>query len=57
LCPGRTVGRAVGAATVWALSRPWYGDRLAPDFRPHTTEHDQGLLAEAGLVGDFWRLP
>ncbi|GAA4633539.1 organomercurial lyase [Actinoallomurus vinaceus] len=54
---GRVVGRAVGAATVWELSRPWYGDRLAPGFRPHTTEHNQRLLTEVGLAGDFWRLP
>ncbi|MFE6966265.1 alkylmercury lyase family protein [Agromyces sp. NPDC057679] len=45
------------ATTVWSLAKPWYGDRLAADFTPHTREHNQALLDERGLVGEFWRLP
>jgi hypothetical protein len=54
---GRPVGQAISATTVWALAQPWYGDRLDPDFRPHDKERNQRLLTEAGLTGEFWRLP
>ena len=50
-------GYIADADTVWRLSIPWYGDRLAPDFQPHTRDHNQGLLEECGLTGPFWRLP
>lgn len=50
-------GEIVPARTVWQLSQPWYGDRLASDYRPHTTEHNQRLLAAVGLTGPFWHLP
>lgn len=50
-------GYIAGAETVWDLARVWYGDRLRPDFRPHTREHNQSLLTERGLTGEFWRLP
>ncbi|MFF2274087.1 organomercurial lyase [Agromyces sp. NPDC058136] len=50
-------GYLAPATTVWSLSQPWYGDRLAADFTPHTREHNQRLLDERGLVGEFWRLP
>lgn len=53
--PGQ--GYIADATTVWALSGPWYGDRLAPDFEPHTRAHNQRLLTECGLVGPFWELP
>ncbi|MFB9834152.1 organomercurial lyase [Actinoallomurus acaciae] len=52
-----TGGQTIDATTVWRLSRPWYGDRLRPDFAPHTRDHNQELLQECGLTGDFWRLP
>lgn len=50
-------GYIAGAAAVWRLAVPWYGDRLDPEFRPHTREHNQQLLNECGLTGPFWRLP
>jgi len=53
--PGR--GQVVPAVTVWDLALAWYADRLAPDFRRPTREHQQALLDERGLDGDFWRLP
>lgn len=57
---GRTAatgGVVVPAATMWALARPWYGDRLRADFQPHSRAHNQALLDGAGLTGDFWALP
>lgn len=53
--PGR--GYIADATTVWRLAGPWYRDRLNADFRPHSREHNQGLLNECGLTGPFWRLP
>ncbi|WP_426004043.1 organomercurial lyase [Paenarthrobacter sp. NyZ202] len=50
-------GYITAASTVWELAAPWYGDRLAPDFQPHSREYNQQLLEECGLTGDFWRLP
>lgn len=50
-------GHIVDATTVWRLAGPWYGDRLHPEFRPHSREHNQRLLDECGLTGAFWRLP
>lgn len=50
-------GQVVAATTVWRLAQPWYGDRVDPDFHPHTREHNQRLLEDCGLTGDFWRLP
>lgn len=50
-------GRLVPAETMWRLSGPWYGDRLAPSYEPHARSHNQQLLEDHGLTGDFWRLP
>lgn len=50
-------GYIADARTVWDLAQAWYGDRLDPDFAPHTREHNQELLDERGLTGEFWRLP
>lgn len=41
---------------MWPLTRAWYGDRLAADYRPATVEHLQGLLDAVGLTGEFWQL-
>lgn len=50
-------GYVAEATTVWKLATPWYGDRLDPQFTPHTREHNQGLLDHVGLTGPFWALP
>lgn len=39
---GAEGGRAVAAEIMWRLARPWYGDRLAPGYTPHATEHNPG---------------
>ncbi|HEX2267017.1 MAG TPA: hypothetical protein VHI97_02285 [Actinomycetota bacterium] len=38
------------------LAHAWYGDRLAPDWTPHTREQNQAILDALGLTGPFWRL-
>jgi len=40
----------------WRLARGWYSRKLAPDWRRHTLEETEALLAEVGLGGEFWAL-
>ena len=49
-------GATVPVATLAALARDWYGDRLDPEWRPRTPEQSQAILDRHGLTGDFWRL-
>ena len=49
-------GALMPVATLNALARDWYGDRLDPAWRPRTVEDSQRLLAKHGLTGPFWRL-
>ena len=58
----RWLGEREGGATISVtklseLAHAWWGDRLAPDWRPHTREQNQAILDGLGLAGDFWRLP
>ena len=54
---GRTPGATIPVTTLSELAHAWWGDRLAPDWRPHTRETNQAILDGLGLRGDFWRLP
>ena len=42
--------------TMWALSVPWYGDRLDEPFVPKSIDTLQQLLTDVGLTGAFWQL-
>ena len=53
----RSPGRTLTLATLSELAHAWWGDRLAPSWRPHPREHNQALLDRVGLTGAFWRLP
>ena len=54
---GREPGATVTVGTLAELAQAWWGDRLAPMWRPHTREQTQAILAGVGLIGEFWRLP
>jgi Alkylmercury lyase len=54
---GAAAGYVTDLGTLWELARPWYGDRLDPDWEPHSREHNQALLDSCGLTGPFWQLP
>lgn len=41
---------------VWRLARTWYADRLDYGWTPRTPDAMERLFAEAGLVGEFWRV-
>jgi hypothetical protein len=53
---GRAPGATLPVTTLAALALAWWGDRLSPDWQPHTREQNQAILTNLGLVGDFWAL-
>jgi hypothetical protein len=40
----------------WRLAKAWYGDRLAPNWKPKSTEQAEILLKSLGLHSKFWRM-
>ena len=52
----RDPGATISVAKLSELAHAWWGDRLAPDWRPHTREQNAAILERLGLVGDFWEL-
>jgi hypothetical protein len=54
---GRPGGATIDVAALCALAHAWWGDRLAPDWRPHPRSQNQAILDSLGLTGPFWRLP
>jgi hypothetical protein len=53
---GRNPGATIPIAKLAELAEAWWGDRLAPDWQPHTREQNQAILDRLGLTGPFWRL-
>jgi hypothetical protein len=53
---GRDPGATIPIAKLAELAEVWWGDRLAPDWQPHTREQNQAILDGLGLTGPFWRL-
>jgi hypothetical protein len=53
---GRSPGETVSIAKLCQLAHAWWGDRLVPDWKPHTRDQNQAILDELGLTGQFWRL-
>jgi hypothetical protein len=53
---GRQPGETIPVTQLSVLAHAWYGDRLAPDWMPHTRERNQSILDSVGLTSDFWRL-
>ena len=54
---GRPEGATIPVGTLSDLANAWWGDRLAPDWRPRTREENQTILDSVGLTDEFWRLP
>ena len=52
----RAPGATIPVTTLATLAEEWWGDRLAPDWLPHTLEQNQAILDGLGLTGEFWRL-
>jgi hypothetical protein len=53
---GRPRGAVIPISKLAELAVAWWGDRLAPDWQPHTREQNQAILERHGLTGEFWRL-
>jgi hypothetical protein len=53
----RLPGVTLPVTTLAALALAWWGDRLAPDWRPHSREQNKAILDGLGLTGEFWTLP
>lgn len=53
----REGGAIISVTKLSELAHAWWGDRLAPDWRPHTREQNAAILERLGLVDEFWALP
>ncbi len=53
---GRAGGAIIPVRTLVELAYAWWGDRMDPDWRPHSRDQNQAILDELGLTGPFWRL-
>ncbi|MBA2382330.1 MAG: hypothetical protein H0V73_09500 [Chloroflexi bacterium] len=53
---GRAPGATTSISTLAKLAAAWWGDRLSPDWRPHTREQNQAILKGLGLTSSFWDL-
>jgi len=54
---GRERGEVIGLEDVWRLSKAWYPDPRAAEWRPRTRDESQAVIRRVGLTGDFWELP
>jgi hypothetical protein len=54
---GYEAGATIPVAQLSELSHAWWHDRLAPNWRPHSRDENQAILARIGLTGPFWQLP
>ena len=53
----REPGATIAVTKLSELAHAWWGDRLVPDWRPHTREQNAAILERLGLVDEFWVLP
>jgi hypothetical protein len=40
----------------WRLADAWFRNKVRPDWRRHTLEEAEAVLAEIGLTGPLWNL-
>lgn len=52
----REMGAVIPITKLAELAAAWWGDRLSPDWQPHTREQNQAILDGVGLTEDFWSL-
>jgi hypothetical protein len=52
----RDKGAVIPITKLAELAAAWWGDRISPDWRPHTREQNQAILDGVGLTGSFWSL-
>jgi hypothetical protein len=49
-------GATLTPQQTWQLADNWFRDKLKPEWRRHTLEETEELLARIGLVDSFWNL-
>ena len=54
---GYNSGETIGVAKLSDLAHAWWGNRLAPDWRPRGRDDAQAILDLVGLTDPFWRYP
>ena len=52
---GYEPGATIGVSKLSDLAHAWWGNRLAPDWRPRSRADAQAILNKLGLTGPFWR--
>jgi hypothetical protein len=53
----RPPGATITVTKLSELAHTWWGDRVDPDWRPHTREQNAAILEKLGLTEPFWQLP
>jgi hypothetical protein len=53
---GRAAGATVSVTKLAELATAWWGDRLSPDWTPHTRDQNMAILERLGLTDEFWNL-
>jgi hypothetical protein len=53
---GRPPGTTIPVTKLAELAEAWWGDRLDPNWQPHSREQNQAILDRLGLTGPFWKL-
>ena len=48
-------GATITAGKLCELAHAWWGNRLAPDWRPRSADEAQRILDSLGLTGRFWQ--
>jgi hypothetical protein len=49
-------GAVITPQQTWLLADGWYRNKVRADWRRHTLEETEALLASIGLTGPFWEL-
>ena len=52
----RPWGGTLTVTALSALAHAWWGERLSPQWTPHSREQNQAILERLGLVDSFWQL-
>ena len=53
---GIPTGETLTLDQLWELSRVWYANRMARDWRRRTPTEAEAVFSSLGLAGAFWRL-
>ena len=52
----RSPGATIRVTKLCDLAYVWWGDRIDPDWQPHTRDQNQAILNGLGLTDAFWSL-